>query len=164
MTLTWRPLHPTTPQDVLRHRRLTQQEEVPESPDKFVNSAKVAYLMERRKRELRILNLLAGAILAHGQGNASSEALFTSYADVRATSMGERVGRMMRSTLAEALGGPLESESEALKHPHQILHFILPRSIAVSLTGAKQTRKGRGGTRTARDRATDRPSEEEDNE
>ena len=115
MTLTWRPLHPTTPQDVLRHRRLTQQEEVPESPDKFVNSAKVAYLMERRKRELRILNLLAGAILAHGQGNASSEALFTSYADVRATSMGERVGRMMRSTLAEALGGPLESESEALE-------------------------------------------------
>ena len=49
MTLTWRPLHPTTPQDVLRHRRLTQQEEVPESPDKFVNSAKVAYLMERRR-------------------------------------------------------------------------------------------------------------------
>ena len=65
---------------------------------------------------MRILNLLAGAILAHGQGNASSEALFTSCTRMFGPpQMGERVGRMMRSTLAEALGGPLESESEALE-------------------------------------------------
>ena len=51
-----------------------------------------------------------------------------------------------------------------LPHKHPTKFFILPRSIAVSLTGAKQTRKGRGGTRTARDRPSDRPSEEEDNE
>ncbi|QDZ22767.1 subunit Exo70 of exocyst complex [Chloropicon primus] len=109
-------------QDAITHRRQTQQQDVPALPDEFSGSHEVSYLLERRKRELRLLNMLAGTILMHrvDHTRSVSESLFTSYADVRSTSMKEKIGKVMIASLGRSLGtedqeGALESDEEALK-------------------------------------------------
>lgn len=92
-------------EDVLQHRRDTLQEEAPESPEKFSKSTKISYLMRRRKKELRMLNMLAEAILKHTRLDtissptttslSLSEGIFSSYADVRSTSLEEKIKKTM---------------------------------------------------------------------
>ena len=108
-------------EDTIRHRRNTYEEENPNSPsgaDGTGSSRKVAYLMKRRKKELRLINMLAEAILNVNTTNAS-DSIFSSYADVRSTSLEEKIRKMMLRNFPDDFNlqtiNMLESEEDALE-------------------------------------------------
>ena len=114
-------------EDLLQHRRMTMADVVPDSPDRVVLSNKVNYLMQRRKRELRLLNMLAEAILQHRVDSSRNvaESIFSSYADVRATSMSEKINKMMTISLAETLGERLAAQGSLVESEEGALRELL---------------------------------------